>query len=278
MSEQSLWGELDNFIPQTTVETAKGNSGQKKSIYKILKILVCTLVVVLLIEAIAYFIVIPNTTACTVSFSGLQTLNANEVGSDLAQYCGSNWLHFDTSVATSRLLSYSAVESVSVQKQFPNKIIVDVSERTPVALTLTQIESRTVPALIDKNGVVFGLANDAEFDTLPLITGFGIETFFEGMRLDSKFAPLLQQIADIQKSNSNYLQVISEILITPKAYDNYELVIFPVHTKTRVLVDRNFSEDALEYMLVALDVVQSVSPSVSELDLRYGTVSYKIGL
>ncbi len=277
MSDQSMWNELGNYIPETS-GSSKTETTQKKSIWKILKILVCTLAVVLVVQVVAYFVIIPNTTACTVSFSGLQTLDATEIGTGLAQTCGTNWLQFDTSAAASKMLSYSAVESVSVQKRFPNQIVVDVKERVPVAMTLARVNERTMPALIDENGVVFALANEAIANNLPLVTGFELGTFFEGMRLNSKFSPLLKQISEIQKANVNYFQVISEILISPKEYDNYELVIYPVHTKTRVLVDRNFTEDALKYMMVALDVVKSVSPDVSELDLRYGSVSYKIGL
>ncbi len=276
MSEQSFLSEIDRFIESGVNSEKKETKTQKKGTIKVLKILVICLLVVLVVEALAYFIIIPNTTECTVTFSGLETLEVNDVRASLAQACGTNWLRFDTSVAASRLLGYSAVETVSVQKSFPNKIVVNVQERNPVAITLANVNDKTVPALIDKNGVLFALANEKVSESLPLITGFDITTFFEGMRLDSKFSPLIKQIADIQKSNSNYFQVISEIVISPKQYDNYELVIFPVHTKTRVLVDRNFTEDALKYMMVALDVVKSVSPSVSELDLRYGTISYKI--
>ncbi len=275
MNNESILNDISSYIPESSTVNKKE---QKRGMRKILTILVGTLALVLAIEAVAFFVIIPNTQACTVSFSGLQTLDAEDLGVNLAQVCGTNWLHFDTSMAASRLLTYSAVESVSVQKSFPNKIIIDVTERTPVALTLATVGSKTIPALIDENGVVFAQAKNGVSESLPLITGLNIDTFFEGMRLDSKFSPLLKQVSEIQKSNANYFQVISEILISPKEYDNYELVIYPVHTKTRVLVDRNFTEDALKYMMVALDVVKSVSPSVTELDLRYGTVSYKMGL
>ncbi len=274
MSEQSILHDMDRYF---TDESQKPQKVEKRGSQKILVILFATLAFVLAIQAIAYFVVIPNTTASTVSFSGLNSLEANELGSHLAQSCGTNWLQFDTSLAANELLSYSAVESVSVQKRFPNKIIVDVKERTPVAMTLANIDARTVPVLVDENGVIFESNTTNYASNLPLVTGFEIDTFFDGMRLDNKFAPLLKQISEINAANAGYLQVISEIVITPKKYDNYELVIFPVHTKTRVLVDRNFTEDALKYMMVALDVVKSVSPNVSELDLRYGTVSYRIG-
>ncbi len=278
MSENYVWVDLEEFQDQENFDTKNSTTKKKSSIFTALKILVITLSIVLVIEAIAYFLIIPNTTTSKLSFIGLQTLESRELSTSITEYCGTNWSRFDTSLAASRMLSFSAVESVSVSKRLPNRIIIEVKERTPIAFTLATINNKTLPVLIDKNGVLFGLADGDVASNLPLITGLSLETFFEGMRLDSKFFPLLQQISNIHETRSEFFSVISEILITPKEFDNYELIIYPVHTKTKVLIDRNFSEESLKYMMVALDVVNSVSPSVSELDLRYGTVSYKIGL
>ena len=49
----------------------------------------------------------------------------------------------------------------------------------------------------------------------------------------------------------------------------------PEDAKIRVLADRALNEDALKYMMVVLDVVKSTEPDVSEIDLRYGSVSYR---
>ena len=56
---------------------------------------------------------------------------------------------------------------------------------------------------------------------------------------------------------------------------NYELALYPSQAKVKVLSDRNLNEDALQYMMVVLDVVNSIEPDVSEIDLRYGAVSYR---
>ncbi len=278
MSENFVWAEYENFHEEELQTYKKTDSKKKNNVFTALKILVLTLCVVLVIEALAYFIIIPSSTESKISFTGLQTLDAQSLSTSIIEYCGTKWARFDTSLAASRMLSFSAVESVSVSKKLPNRIIVDVKERIPVAFTLATVQNKTLPVLIDKNGVIFSLADGDLAASLPLITGLNLDTFFEGMRLDSKFYPLLQQVSLIRESNPEYFSVISEILITPKEFDNYELIIYPVHTQTRVLVDRNFTEESLKYMMVALDVVKSVSPSVSELDLRYGTVSYKMGL
>ena len=51
--------------------------------------------------------------------------------------------------------------------------------------------------------------------------------------------------------------------------------MYPIHSRTRVITDRSLSEETLRYMLVVLDVIDSVDTDVEEVDMRYGTISYK---
>ncbi|MFI3257100.1 MAG: FtsQ-type POTRA domain-containing protein [Spirochaetales bacterium] len=275
MNENYVWPDANDYAQKSV--TMQEKKERSHNVFKTLKILVGALSAVLVLELFAYFFVIPYFTDCNFVFSGLNTVEKNNVDQIIGNYCGTNWLTFDTALAAGYLLSNSAIESVSVEKQFPNRIHIAVTERTPVAITLINENNHTYPVFIDKNGVAFGIAGNDFASTLPLITGFEINTFFDGMRLDSKFYPLLQQIADIHTSNPAYFSVISEICILPKEYDNYELIVYPMHSKTRVHLDRNFNEESLQYMMVALDVIKNVQPSVSEVDLRYGSISYKIG-
>lgn len=52
-------------------------------------------------------------------------------------------------------------------------------------------------------------------------------------------------------------------------------MIYPQHSRTRILTDRSLNEEALQYMMVMLDVVNSIEPNLTEIDLRYGAVSYR---
>ena len=49
-----------------------------------------------------------------------------------------------------------------------------------------------------------------------------------------------------------------------------------MYSQIRVLTDRSLDQRTLEYMMVVLDVVQKLNEDVSEIDLRYGSVSYRI--
>ena len=110
---------------------------------------------------------------------------------------------------------------------------------------------------------------------LPLVSGIPVENIPEGMRIPQKYLGLMEQIAAIRELPQDYFAAVSEIHVVPKEYGNYELVLYPIHSKIRILTDRQLNEDALQYMIVMLDVVNSIEPDVAEIDLRYGSFSYR---
>ncbi len=90
-----------------------------------------------------------------------------------------------------------------------------------------------------------------------------------------KYLSLIRQMSEISKMSQKYFAAISEICVIPKEYGNYELALIPAVSKIRVLTDRALNEDALKDMIIALDVVNLIEPDVFEIDLRYGSVSYR---
>ncbi|MCR5764179.1 MAG: FtsQ-type POTRA domain-containing protein [Treponema sp.] len=251
--------------------------GQKKdSRITIVKIIVLILCILLVIEGIFYMLVIPCLAPVKVQFSGLKNLSSSVLLEKLSQTGGVTWIQFDSSKAVDNLSTLSAVDTVSVDKIFPDKVVIDVKERTPVAKTIVSINGRSMSVQIDENGVLFSNASSVANDSnIPLISGLPIENMQPGMRFPAKYKPLMAQIAEIQKLPQKYFVAISEIQVVPKEYGNYELVLYPIHTHVRVLTDRSLNEEALKYMMVVLDVVNSLEPGVREIDLRYGSVSYR---
>ena len=65
------------------------------------------------------------------------------------------WISFDTGAVASQLASNPLFEAVSVEKKFPDRVVITLTERVPVAVSFGTIDGRTVPVAIDKNGVVF---------------------------------------------------------------------------------------------------------------------------
>jgi cell division protein FtsQ len=96
------------------------------------------------------------------------------------------------------------------------------------------------------------------------------------MRLNAQLKPLLEQVKALSDTNPALLSLVSEIKIEQKTFGGYDLVIYPVHTPVRVRTDKALNEASLQYMMLVLDVVKDISLDVDEIDIRAGTVAYRL--
>lgn len=266
--------ENDYFL-SVDGDNSPDNKAEKK--IKLIKVIFCVLCFALFCELIIYKYIMPSFSSPKVTVTGQKEYSAEEIARLLLPMNSSNWFDFDVEQAVSLLSSESGIDHVVVEKKFPDKIYVNVTEREPVAVTFVVENGRTSPVQIDKNGVLFPGKNAAASNSqtiLPIVSGLPVEYMSKGMRIPSKYRPLIDQISKISEMPQHYFASVSEICVLPKDSGNYELALIPAQSKVKVLTDRALNEDALKYMLVVLDVVNQIGTDVSAVDLRYGSVSY----
>ena len=265
--------ENDYFLSE---EYEGDNKAERK--IKLIKVIFCVLCFALLCELVIYKYIMPSFSSPKVTVTGQKEYTAEEIARLLLPMNSTNWFDFDVEQAVALLSSEAGIEHVSVEKKFPDKIYVNVEEREPVAVTFVMENGRTSPVQIDKNGVLFPVKDKTLVDSnaIPIISGLPVEHMSGGMRIPSKYRPLIEQISKISSMEKNYFAGISEICVLPKDTGNYELALIPAQSKIKVLTDRALNEDALKYMMVVLDVVNKIGADVYEIDLRYGSVSCKI--
>lgn len=262
---------LEDFEREAAKKKIQGDS--KTIAVKLILIVLCML---LAIEAFAYFFVVPCMGAVKIVWHGLTNYTVTDMGAVLAPVAHKNWMQFNQEEAQSLIASVPGIEDVQVVKRFPDRVSVKVVERTPVAMTFVSLDGRTIPVQIDRHGVLFPVFRSlSQGGKLPLVSGIPVENIPEGMRIPQKYHALMEQIAQIKALPQDYFAAVSEIHVVPKEYGNYELVLYPIHSKIKILTDRQLNEDALQYMIVMLDVVNSIEPDVAEIDLRYGSFSYR---
>lgn len=256
--------------------TKEKNVSKDKKL-RILKVIVFILCILLLIELILYTFVIPSLVPAKISFSGLKTIPESLVRQKIQEIDTLTWMQFDTGKAVNSLSSISGIEKVTVDKHFPDRVSILIKEREAVAKTIVFQNGYCQTVQIDENGVLFSstATSVAKDSNIPLVTGLPIENAGEGVRLASRYRILMEQIAYIRSLPQKYFAAISEIQVVPKEYGNYDLILYPVSSHVRVLTDRSLNEDTLKYMMVALDIVNSIDSSAGEIDLRYGAVSYR---
>jgi cell division protein FtsQ len=175
-----------------------------------------------------------------------------------------------------RLAANVLVESAVVIKRFPDKLSIFLVPRTAAAVTLATAGTRQVPMCVDRHGVFFKIAEGGFYETQNLPVLSGIENPMINMRLPSGLIALLDSICVISSSSPELLSAISEIRIERKAWDGYDLVLFPVHSSIKVRLENNLTEDVLKFMFLMLNVFESASPAPDEIDFRSGIGSYKI--
>ena len=267
--------DKDYFLEDDLSINEEEDKSEKK--IKVIKILFCVLCLLLIGELVVYKYVMPCFSSPKVTVSGQAAYSAEEIARMLLPMESSNWLDFDVNQAVAIISSEAGIEHVAVEKKFPDKILINLEERKPVAVTLVVENGKTSAMQIDKNGVLFPGRMNAISDTneVPIVSGLPVEYMSKGMRIPSKYRPLIDQITKISDLPQKYFAGISEICVLPKEYGNYELALIPSQSKVKVLTDRALNEDALKYMMIVLDVVNQIGTDVSEVDLRYGSVSYR---
>lgn len=242
----------------------------------IIKVVIGILLFALLCEGVIYLFIMPTQVPVKVTFQNNESFTIQELYQLLSIVPGTSWFDFDGPQATAALLTHPAIESAIVEKKFPDTVNISIVERKPVAMTLMQIQDRLTPVAIDKDGVLFIPPDAGENVGVPLITGISMDNVRLGMRIHGAYRSLLEQLERIQTLPQKYLSAISEIHIAEKDYGGYDLILYPMYSQIRVLTDRSLDQRTLEYMMVVLDVVQKLNEDVSEIDLRYGSVSYRI--
>lgn len=272
MSDFSLVAEFEQY------EVSENYKKEKDAkFFRWIKILVILLVAVMAIELILLNFVHPSLGSPKILFSGNVNYSNELLMQSLTGMYDQNWFSFDTEGVASKLSSISGIESVNIEKVFPDKIKISLHERQSVAMMFINDKGRTIPIQIDKNGVLFTNENSAivEDGSIPIISGIPVEHLAEGMRIPAKYRVLVEQISKILVLPQKYFAAISEICVVPKTYGNYELMLIPVNSKIRILTGHSLNEELLQSMMVVLDVVNSLEPDVTEIDLRYDSISYR---
>jgi cell division protein FtsQ len=266
MSTEYYYESSDNIIKKkTSLKIEKG-----------LKRLLVAAVIILTAELIWLFGVsqfIPFSTIEVHEFSGITR-------SEILFLAGidDNSSYFSTNIGIIRekLCSHILVESAVVMKRFPDKLSIFLEPRQAAALTLTTINAKQAMMYIDRNGVFYKIEDGVlqEKKDIPLLSG--IENAQLSKHLPSALIPLVKNLWEIAVSSPELLSAISEIRIERKAWDGYDLVLFPVHSSIRVRIENNLTEDTLKYILLMLNVLETDIQRPQEIDFRSGMGSYKI--
>ena len=254
-------------------------AGKKTGGKQLLKAIIVLLFIALAAELVFYVIVLPFTSPAKCYISGIRSISEEELKTAAGLTSREVWGKLNTEVLSRRIAANCPViEHVKITKKYPDRVLIEVVERKPVAVLLVGVDSRTVPMEIDKTGMVFKIASKDTSRTLPIISGLSFQNIRAGMKVHKQLVPLFQQLDVLQKKNPALLSEISEMKIEQKKYGGFDLLLYPVQTRIKVRTDSALNEDRLRYMMLTVDVIRqlNLTARIEELDVRSGTASYRL--
>jgi len=184
----------------------------------------------------------------------------------------SSYFSTDTAVIENALMGISVIESAKVFKFFPGRISIILEGRKPVAFALAGTENGTVPVVFDSQGVIYEIGGKNLPDYYPVISGLVIDNPVPGMRIPVLFVPFLKELEKIEMSAPELLSAVSEFRLNRKLFDGFDLILYPVHKRIKVIMSE-LNEDLLRYALLMVDVLSSRESGIDTLDFRSGNIA-----
>ena len=255
--------------PQTA-EKAKGK--------QLLKIVILLVLIFLAGNSIYYLFILPFNSTAKIQLSGIDTILEADLKKAIGLTGTEKWGKLDKDALLHRITSYPLVAEARVVKKYPDKVLIEITERKPVGMLLATVGGRTIPMEIDKTGTVFKIASKKDRQELPIISGLSFQTIRAGMKVHKQLIPLFKQLDLLQRKNAALLSEISEIKIEQKKYGGFDLILYPVRTQVKVRTNSTLNEERLQYMILALDVIRKfdMNATIEELDVRAGTAAYRL--
>jgi cell division protein FtsQ len=252
-----------------------------KKIEKGLKRILIIVCVILSAELTWLFIISPGFPFTTIEIHGFAEIDRKTALNIAGIDESSSYISTNTADARKRLMENPLIESARVSKRFPDKLSIFLVKRSAIAVSLVNFGGKSLPVYIDKFGVFFDFVQNRELsaDTgakLPVVSGYEITNPRLGMKLPQALTPLLESINNILQDSPELLSAVSEIMIEAKAWDGYDIVLYPAYSSIRLRLDDNITGDMLRYVILMLDVFETYSPKPREIDFRTSMGTFKV--
>ena len=243
---------------------------------KPLKKLIVVLAILLFAEFVWLFVVSPCMPLTTITITGMNAPERARVLYAAGITARSSYISINEKQVEKNLLSLPQVEKAVAAKHFPDTLMITLIPRKLLAVSLLEIHNKIEPVLFDANGVVFqiGKHGAAVSAGAPVISGLLGEPVRIGDTVPAVFLPFLSSLKELGENSGELLSSISEIYVNKKAYNTFDLLIYPAYNQTKIRMN-GLNEDNLRYMFLLLDVFAETNTDVEEIDFRTGTASYK---
>jgi len=256
---------------------AAGSKNRKKGMSDNAKLLLA-LVLLIAVGVTLYFAVPYMTRVEKVSVNGMNGVTEAEVLEALALTPEVNLVTADLGAMEARIMNNPKISSARIGRGFPDRLIVSLTERVPVACVLQTQEIGTRSIALDVDGVAFAYLDTLSSGRrLPVISGIRFENFIPGQRLPGFMRPVMADIARLGEESPAMLAAFSEIRVEKISDSEIELLMYPAGNSIPIRMPARLTKATLGSALLVLDILagRNDTGKIEEIDFRTGTIVYR---
>jgi cell division protein FtsQ len=270
------------------------STGQDAILDRILAGAAILVAAVLVLYLLSRFILAPLTAIRHVVVESGLTMSEEQILALAGLQGQESYYSIQTSMIQKRLEADPLVRAARVVKVFPDTLRISLYAREPVALVLARAGGRTLPVLVDKDGIVFKIGiSRAEVD-LPVLSGLDLGEQGLGSRVPQSYRSVIADLLALKAKSPSLLRVISEVRVAPlgrggtvarprdatppptAAAEPYELLLYFTTSPVRVRALGPVDDVLVKYSLMVIDLLSNrgILSDIEELDFRSGDVVY----
>ncbi|RPJ05230.1 MAG: FtsQ-type POTRA domain-containing protein [Spirochaetaceae bacterium] len=187
------------------------------------------------------------------------------------------YFFIDTARIEENLKTHPLVKDALVEKVFPDGLKLTLVGRSPVCVTFGLDAGRSVPYLVDEEGILFKAGISDKNGILPVLSGISIPENAVGKKVPEALLPLFGDLAKIRMQEKQLLDLVSEIRVISMQNNSFELYIYPVSYHVKVQTGKRLSGAMLRAMFFGLHFMkqEGILPGVQEVDFRTGELVYR---
>lgn len=211
-----------------------------------------------------------------VIISGFQGIDESEVLRAAGLDSGAYFFLIDAKEIEANIKAVYPVSSVIIGKKFPDTLTIEAVIRSPLGIVLVENEGKTIPAVFDKEGVVFERAGASSM--MPVLTGVSFPAYVLGMKMPQALSELLASLAALKAEEPAVYDAISEMEIVRLQDDEYELLVYCSQWPVKLRLSKNLDGYIMKNAFVILEVLESQGglEKIREIDFRTGQIVYSV--
>lgn len=207
-----------------------------------------------------------NVNISSIKITGHEIISIKEYHSLVNSFTGSSTFSIDLRKIASIIEKHSYVKSARVSRLFPNGVLIEITERQPIAMV-----NAVPPMLLDRRGFLFPLRGSFSDYSLPVLSHFVAtgNSYHEMNKNHSKSMAAAKQILHfLADEHPRLFENISELRLNN--HEDFEIIL--LEQPTKVVLGKNQFIKKLNVLMKFNNQLLSLNKNITDykkLDLRY---------